>query len=139
MYHGDELKQMAGRDQENGGIHPYGTVLEIKHMELLPGGRSMIETVGVHRFKLVNTGTLDGYTIAQIERIDDIPPDEEAEAEVEAVTVKVNVNAKVKEEPWTPEEDALIRSGTSVDALKAIDARRGIGSVASRLASLIPD
>jgi Lon protease-like protein len=41
-------------------------------MQLIPDGRSLIETTGVSRFKVLKYGTRDGYTVGQIQRIDDI-------------------------------------------------------------------
>lgn len=50
------------------GVSEYGTMLEIQSVQMLPDGRSMVETVGTHRFKLVEKGSLDGYTVGRIER-----------------------------------------------------------------------
>ncbi|KAF7355333.1 hypothetical protein MSAN_01449800 [Mycena sanguinolenta] len=36
-------------------------------------GRSMVETWSTYRFRILERGTLDGYTVARIERIDDVP------------------------------------------------------------------
>jgi len=71
--------------QAPGGLYLYGTVLEIKSIEVLADGRSMVETVGLHRFKLLKTGSLDGYVVAQIEPIHDIPENEERELEQAAI------------------------------------------------------
>jgi Lon protease-like protein len=57
----------------------YGTLLHIVSVQPLPDGRSLIETTGVSRFRVVKYGNLDGYCIGQIERIEDISlADEEA-------------------------------------------------------------
>ena len=57
----------------------YGTLLHIERMDLLPDGRSVIETKGISRFKVLEHSTRDGYTIGRIQRIDDISlPEEEA-------------------------------------------------------------
>lgn len=53
-------------------FYEYGTLLHIESMHLMPDGRSLIETVGVSRFRVLKHGTLDGYTIGKIERVDDI-------------------------------------------------------------------
>ncbi|WVO12656.1 hypothetical protein L204_100261 [Cryptococcus depauperatus] len=66
-------------------VMEYGTMLEIQSVQMLPDGRSIVETVGTHRFKLLEKGSLDGYTVGRIERMDDISPEEEAEMEREAV------------------------------------------------------
>lgn len=46
-------------------------------MHLMPDGRSLIETVGVSRFRVIRHGTLDGYTVGKVERINDISIAEE--------------------------------------------------------------
>jgi Lon protease-like protein len=57
----------------------YGTALHIDRIEMLPDGRSLIETRGAYRFKVLEGGVLDGYCTGRIQRIDDIPiADEEA-------------------------------------------------------------
>jgi Lon protease-like protein len=53
-------------------FHAFGTLLHIVGMQVLPDGRSMIETVGVSRFRILQHGTLDGYMVGKVERIDDI-------------------------------------------------------------------
>ena len=45
----------------------YGTMLEIQSVQMLPDGRSMVETKGTHRFKILEKGILDGYVVARIE------------------------------------------------------------------------
>lgn len=67
------------------GVMEYGTMLEIQSVQMLPDGRSMVETVGTHRFRLLEKGNLDGYTVGRIERIDDISPEDESMMEREAV------------------------------------------------------
>lgn len=51
-----------------GGVLEYGTMLEIKSVQMLPDGRSMVETVGSYRFRLLEKGSLDGYTVGRVER-----------------------------------------------------------------------
>lgn len=72
---------LPSRQAGSGGFAQYGTMLEIKNMHTFEDGRSMIETVGVSRFKILESGTLDGYTVGKIERIDDIGDEEEEELE----------------------------------------------------------
>lgn len=59
----------------------YGTMLEIKSCQMLLDGRSMLETVGGKRFKLLETGSLDGYTTGRVEYINDITPQALAQEE----------------------------------------------------------
>ena len=55
----------------------YGTMLHIVNMQVMPDGRSLIETVGVSRFRVLQSGTVDGYTVGKVERVDDISIAEE--------------------------------------------------------------
>lgn len=43
-------------------------MLRILSVQMLPDGRSMVETIGTHRFRILESGTLDGYMVARIER-----------------------------------------------------------------------
>ncbi|KAF9221984.1 LON-domain-containing protein [Gyrodon lividus] len=53
----------------------FGTMLEIKSVQMFPDGRSMVETRGAHRFRILERGSLDGYMIGRTERIDDYDDD----------------------------------------------------------------
>ena len=59
----------------------YGTLLHIVSMEMLPDGRSLIETRGVSRFRVKDWGMLDGYIVGKVERVDDIALAEEEQIE----------------------------------------------------------
>jgi len=59
----------------------YGTLLHIVSMQMMPDGRSLIETVGVSRFKVERWKMLDGYIVGTIDRIDDISLAEEERLE----------------------------------------------------------
>lgn len=58
-------------------FYQYGTMLKIVNMQLMPDGRSLIETIGVSRFRVLKHGIRDGYTVGKIERVDDISITEE--------------------------------------------------------------
>ncbi|KAJ7904534.1 PUA-like domain-containing protein [Mycena olivaceomarginata] len=45
----------------------------VRSVQMLADGRSMVETWSTYRFRILERGTLDGYTVARIERIDDVP------------------------------------------------------------------
>lgn len=62
-------------------FYQYGTMLQIVNMHLLPDGRSIIETRGVSRFRVIKHGSLDGYTVGKVERVDDISIAEEEAVE----------------------------------------------------------
>ena len=46
----------------------YGTMLEIRSVQMQPDGRSLVETWGSYRFRILERGTLDGYMVGRIER-----------------------------------------------------------------------
>ncbi|TDL26911.1 LON-domain-containing protein [Rickenella mellea] len=71
---------MAPRSSGNVTSNDYGTMLEIRSVQMLPDGRSMVETWGSYRFRILERGVLDGYMVGRIERIDDIPLELEEEA-----------------------------------------------------------
>ncbi|KAK7049502.1 hypothetical protein VNI00_005533 [Paramarasmius palmivorus] len=69
----------------------YGTMLEIRSVQMLADGRSMVETWGVWRFRILERGLMDGYVVGRVERIDDIDDelfdDEHTDSEDEASLV----------------------------------------------------
>ena len=53
----------------------FGTMLEIRSVQMLADGRSMVETWGTHRFRILEQGSLDGYMIGRVENIVDYNDD----------------------------------------------------------------
>ncbi|KAG6008471.1 hypothetical protein E4U43_000151 [Claviceps pusilla] len=68
-------------------FHQLGTLLRIINAQFYPDGRSLVETVGITRFRVVRFGELDGYTVAKTERIDDVSLEEEEAAEAAEAAV----------------------------------------------------
>lgn len=64
----------------------YGTLLHIHRVEILPDGRSILETVGVSRFRVKDWSRVDGYLIGNVERVDDISLAEEEQREAAETT-----------------------------------------------------
>ncbi|KAI0115941.1 ATP-dependent protease La domain-containing protein [Nemania sp. FL0031] len=54
-----------------------GVLLRIVHIEFFPDGRSLLEAVGISRFRITRHGFLDGYVVANIQKVDDISLAEE--------------------------------------------------------------
>ncbi|ORY06977.1 LON-domain-containing protein [Basidiobolus meristosporus CBS 931.73] len=54
----------------------YGTMLEIRSVETLPDGRSLVQTVGLYRFRVHEHSMQDGYYVGKVDRIDDIDCEE---------------------------------------------------------------
>jgi Lon protease-like protein len=50
----------------------YGTMLRICYVNMFPDGRSLVHTVGSHRFRILERATRDGYMVARTEMC--VPP-----------------------------------------------------------------
>lgn len=50
----------------------YGCMLEIHSLDLLPDGRSYVDSVGSNRFRVLKRGLRDGYHTADIEYVEDV-------------------------------------------------------------------
>jgi len=71
---------MCTNSQEN-AFSDYGTMLEIRDIQYFPDGRSVVDTMGGRRFKVVGRGTKDGYSTATVEFLkDNLPEDPNLEA-----------------------------------------------------------
>ncbi|CAI5793516.1 peptidase N-terminal domain and RING finger 3 isoform X1 [Podarcis lilfordi] len=53
------------------GFADYGCMLEIKNVQFFADGRSVIDSIGKRRFKVLKHGQRDGYNTADIEYIED--------------------------------------------------------------------
>nr|XP_033802450.1 LON peptidase N-terminal domain and RING finger protein 3 [Geotrypetes seraphini] len=53
------------------GFADYGCMLEIRNVEFFADGRSVVDSIGKRRFKVVQHGQRDGYNTADIEYIED--------------------------------------------------------------------
>jgi Lon protease-like protein len=91
-------------------FYELGTLLHIVNMQLMPDGRSLLETVGVSRFRVVRHGVLDGYTVGKIERIDDVSvTEEEALEAAETSSIAGNFSAEGYDTP--PRQSPLREPG----------------------------
>uniref|UniRef100_UPI00398E55B5 LON peptidase N-terminal domain and RING finger protein 2 isoform X1 n=2 Tax=Pristiophorus japonicus TaxID=55135 RepID=UPI00398E55B5 len=53
------------------GFADYGCMLEIRDVKFFPDGRSVVDTIGKCRFKVLRHGQRDGYNTADIEYLED--------------------------------------------------------------------
>ncbi|XP_053436277.1 LON peptidase N-terminal domain and RING finger protein 3 isoform X2 [Nycticebus coucang] len=53
------------------GFVEYGCILEIRNVQFFADGRSVVDSVGKRRFKVLQQGQRDGYNTADIEYIED--------------------------------------------------------------------
>lgn len=54
----------------------YGTILEVRDCVHLEDGRSILSTIGLSRFRVIERGFRDGCEVARIRPIRDVPPPE---------------------------------------------------------------
>lgn len=66
---------------EHPGFVELGTLLRIVNVEFFEDGRSLLETVGVSRFRILRHTVVDGYAVGQVAMINDISIAEEEELE----------------------------------------------------------
>ncbi|KAM8938812.1 LON peptidase N-terminal domain and RING finger protein 1 [Pelodytes ibericus] len=67
---------MCISDPEN-SFADYGCMLQIRNVHFLPDGRSVVDTIGGKRFRVLERGMRDGYYTADIEYLSDIQVSEE--------------------------------------------------------------
>ncbi|NXT80698.1 LONF1 protein, partial [Zapornia atra] len=69
---------MCISDSQN-GFADYGCMLQIRNVHFLPDGRSVVDTVGGKRFRVLRRGMKDGYCTADIEYLEDVKIADEEE------------------------------------------------------------
>ncbi|CBQ69364.1 conserved hypothetical protein [Sporisorium reilianum SRZ2] len=119
----------------NGGTEEYGTMLEIKSVQMLADGRSMLETVGSYRFRLLEKGSLDGYTVGRVERVDDISLEEEAELERAVLLRRTELERKKAAEAAAAERPRACPMAPSSSAPVRMRADAGQGGEEAAAAS----
>ncbi|XP_015251996.1 PREDICTED: LON peptidase N-terminal domain and RING finger protein 2 [Cyprinodon variegatus] len=53
------------------GFADHGCMLQVRDVKFFPDGRSVVDTIGVSRFKVLSHGQRDGYNTAKIEYLED--------------------------------------------------------------------
>ncbi|XP_036380528.1 LON peptidase N-terminal domain and RING finger protein 3-like [Megalops cyprinoides] len=64
------------------GFADYGCILEIRNVEFFADGRSVVDTIGKRRFKVIQHSQRDGYNTADIEYLEDEKVEGTEEAEL---------------------------------------------------------
>lgn len=80
------------RHSGDANFHELGTLLRIINVQYYPDGRSLIETMGISRFQILEHGTMDGYAMGKVTRIDDISLEEEEAVEAREVSPPTSVS-----------------------------------------------
>ncbi|OCT96867.1 LON peptidase N-terminal domain and RING finger protein 1 [Xenopus laevis] len=72
----------------------YGCMLQIRNVHFLPDGRSVVDTVGGKRFRVLNRGMRDGYSTADIEYLSDIAVGQEEFQQLKELHDAVHAQAR---------------------------------------------
>ncbi|KAF4980888.1 hypothetical protein FZEAL_3210 [Fusarium zealandicum] len=83
---------------EDTDFHELGTLLRIVNIQYYPDGRSLVETVGLSRFRIRGHNYVDGYMVGKIERVDDVSLEEEEAIEAAEAT-PLGLQSPVQEPP----------------------------------------
>uniref|UniRef100_A0A8C8I5J4 LON peptidase N-terminal domain and RING finger protein 3 n=1 Tax=Oncorhynchus tshawytscha TaxID=74940 RepID=A0A8C8I5J4_ONCTS len=67
------------------GFADYGSLLEIRNVEFFADGRSVVDTIGIRRFKVIEHHQRDGYNTADIEYLEDVKVEVVAEKELQSL------------------------------------------------------
>lgn len=59
-------------------------MLEVRDIQFFPDGRSIVDTMGGRRFKVVERGIMDGYNTAKVEFLED---DQVPDAELQGIFI----------------------------------------------------
>lgn len=112
------------RHSDDTHFQDLGTVLRIINVQYYPDGRSLIETVGVSRFKILDYGSLDGYTMGKIQRIDDVSIEEEEAVEAQEVSPVASEDESLAElKPESPASEPKGRFPQTVSDVQTMSTK----------------
>lgn len=86
------------RSDRESPFYEYGTMLELMQVQTLPDGRSIVEAVGSHRFRVTSFQLQDGYHMAEIERVDDLDREQQQAVEQEQILRASALRAKCQQQ-----------------------------------------
>lgn len=89
MESGKKVFGMCVYVNSNGDYSEYGTSLFIRQFRLLPDGRSLVDTVGTRRFKVLERSMRDGYNVGKVEYFDDDPVPQDRVEEVQRLAAEL--------------------------------------------------
>ncbi|KAM5532294.1 hypothetical protein V8D89_014052 [Ganoderma adspersum] len=118
----------------------YGIMLQIRNVQTFPDGRSLVETWGSWRFRIMERGMRDGYMVARIERIEDYEDELDHSATTARGDEEVDRSPIVAE--GTPHLQATLTDGASSlegsqDMDTGSDSAAGPGRVGHRLTAAV--
>lgn len=89
------------------GFSDYGTMLEIRDIQYFEDGRSVVDTIGGKRFKVLSRGVKDGYNTAKVEYLHDEVLEGEDLENLKSMHEKIRTVA----ETWFSRMEPDIKSG----------------------------
>lgn len=96
------------RAEDEAPFYEYGTMLELMHVQTLPDGRFIVEAVGSHRFRVYSFELIDGYHMADIERIDDIDREQENLLEQQQILKATAARARQQQQQQRPAPSTIL-------------------------------
>jgi len=98
---------MACHVGNNQPFADFGTMLEVRDIQFFPDGRSIVDTMGGRRFKVLERGALDGYNTAKVEFLEDekVPEDQVQEL------IKVHDETLAQTKSWFAGSSDFVRKG----------------------------
>lgn len=79
--------------QGDADFYQFGTLMQIVDYQHLPDGRSLVESKGLSRFRVVTFSRVDGYSVGKALRIDDVGLQQEEALELAEVGYDVSDSA----------------------------------------------
>lgn len=89
------------------GFSDYGTMLEIRDIQYFDDGRSVVDTIGGKRFRVLSRGVKDGYNTAKVEYLQD---DSVEGNELESLKI-AHDKIRAVAETWFSKMEAEIKRG----------------------------
>lgn len=85
----------------------FGTMLEVRDIQFFPDGRSIVDTMGGRRFKVIERGVMDGYNNAKVEFLEDekVPEDQVQEL------IKLHDETLAQTKSWFSGSSDFVRKG----------------------------
>jgi hypothetical protein len=106
-------------------FYDLGTVLRITDVQFYADGRSLVETIGISRFKVLEHGSLDGYAVGKIERIDDVSLEEEEAIEAQEVSpASSEAGESPGDKPASPQSDRNSLIPVTVEDVETMTTKR---------------
>ena len=87
------------------GFAEYGTMLEVRDLEFFSDGRSVVNTVGGRRFKVLHRTMIDGYYTATVDFLVDKP----VEPDNVAATISLHDRVHAAAQNWISEAPVALR------------------------------